>query len=175
MYYSDVIVRRDSSLRSFADLRGVTWAYNEPGSFSGYAEVRAHLATLGEKTGYFGCAVEAGAHQASIRMGVAGEAEASAIDSVVLALEMQQHPELQQQLRVITSLGPSPIPPVVIRRDVSAATQEQVQATLLGMHEDATGRAILASAGIARFVAVHDRDYDDIRHKAWLAEDVELT
>lgn len=175
VYFSNVIVRCDSAFHSFADLRGAAWAYNEPGSFSGYAVVRAHLATLGETAGYFGRAVESGAHQASVRMVLAGEADASAIDSTVLAFEMQQHPELAEQLRVVASLGPSPIPPVVVRRDVPATLQEEVRAALLGMHEDVNGRGILASGGIARFVAVHDRDYDDIRRKARLAEDVKLT
>src|SRR5262249_31740202 len=32
VYYSDVIVRADSAFRSFDDLRGTRWAYNEPGS-----------------------------------------------------------------------------------------------------------------------------------------------
>ena len=34
------------------------------------------------------------------------------------------------------------------------------------MHTDLDGRELLAEAGIARFVAVHDADYDDIRQKA---------
>src|SRR5262245_40701714 len=32
VYYSDVIVHAGSRLRSFDDLRGTKWAYNEPGS-----------------------------------------------------------------------------------------------------------------------------------------------
>jgi ABC-type nitrate/sulfonate/bicarbonate transport system substrate-binding protein len=40
IYFSDVVVRRDSPYQTFADLRGVTWGYNEPGSQSGYNVVR---------------------------------------------------------------------------------------------------------------------------------------
>lgn len=36
IYFSDVIVRHDSRFHTFADLRGASWAYNEPGSHSGY-------------------------------------------------------------------------------------------------------------------------------------------
>src|SRR5438128_9989962 len=35
IYFSDVIVHRDSPFRSFADLRGAAWSYNEPHSHSG--------------------------------------------------------------------------------------------------------------------------------------------
>ncbi len=48
VYFSDIVVRRDSKHQSFADLRGASWAYNEPNSHSGFNVVRHHLATLGE-------------------------------------------------------------------------------------------------------------------------------
>ena len=68
IYYSDVVVRADSSFRSFEDLRGKTWAYNEPGSHSGYNLTRYHLAKEGLGTHYFGRVVESGSHQNSLRM-----------------------------------------------------------------------------------------------------------
>ena len=43
VYFSDVIVRRDSPYQTFADLRGAVWGYNEPGSQSGYNVVRVLL------------------------------------------------------------------------------------------------------------------------------------
>ena len=49
VYFSKVIVRADSEYQTFYQLRGVRWGYNEPGSFSGYAIVRHHLARLGKQ------------------------------------------------------------------------------------------------------------------------------
>ena len=49
VYFSNVIVRRTSRLYTFADLRGATWAYNEPHSHSGHNVVRYHLATLADE------------------------------------------------------------------------------------------------------------------------------
>ena len=43
IYFSDVIVHRDSPFQSFLDLRGHSWAYNEPLSHSGYGITRYHL------------------------------------------------------------------------------------------------------------------------------------
>ena len=48
VYFSDVVVRRDSPYRSLFDLRGAAWAYNEPRSHSGYNVVRAYLAEFGQ-------------------------------------------------------------------------------------------------------------------------------
>jgi len=84
IYFSDVIVHRDSAFRSFADLRGRSWAYNEPLSHSGYGITRYHLLRMGETGGYFGEVIEAGFHEESIRMVARGEVHASAIDSQVL-------------------------------------------------------------------------------------------
>ncbi|PYS49796.1 MAG: hypothetical protein DMG13_22555 [Acidobacteria bacterium] len=67
VYYSDVVVHADSSFRSFEDLWGRTWAYNEPGSHSGYNIVRYPLAIRGSGTDFFGRVVESGSHQSSLR------------------------------------------------------------------------------------------------------------
>ena len=88
IYFSDVVVRRDSRFQSFADLRGASWATNEPGSQSGYHVTRYHLARLGEMGRYFGRAVASGGHARSLQMVLAGEVDASAIDSTVLELSL---------------------------------------------------------------------------------------
>jgi ABC-type phosphate/phosphonate transport system substrate-binding protein len=68
VYFSDVIVRSDSDISSFDDLRGRSFAYNERPSHSGYGVVRFALVEMGETHGFFGSVVESGAYQESIRM-----------------------------------------------------------------------------------------------------------
>ena len=63
IYYSDVVVHRRSPFRSFLDLRGRSWAYNEPHSHSGYGITRYYLVEIGETHGFFGEVVEAGFHE----------------------------------------------------------------------------------------------------------------
>jgi phosphonate transport system substrate-binding protein len=172
IYFSDVVVHGDSRFQSFSDLRGASWAYNEPGSHSGYNLVRYHLASLGEKSAYFGKVIESGAHITSLQMILARQVDASAIDSIVLGLEMQRRPALNAAIRVIESLGPSPIPPLVILRSLPQETRKALRELLLQMHEDTHGRAILANLQIAKFVYVEDNDYDvicDMAQKAKLA------
>lgn len=173
VYFSDVIVRRESAYHSFADLRGATWAYNEPGSHSGYTLIRSHLALLGEPVGYFARQVEAGSHLAALEMVLNGEIDASAIDSMVLESEVRRRPGLMDDLRVLETLGPSPIPPVVIATSVPGAQKEQIAAALAGMALDELGRSLLQEAGLAKFVRVHDADYDPIREFDRLATQVE--
>lgn len=174
VYFSDVAVHRDSRFKTFADLRGVSWAYNEPGSQSGYNVVRYHLATLGETSGYFGRVVEAGAHHTSLQMILQRQIDASAIDSTVLELEIRSDPEIASQIRIIETLGPSPIPPWIISKEVPLELRSALRALLLDMHQDPQGRAILDQGLIDCFVGVEDRDYDPIRMMTKLAERVTL-
>jgi phosphate/phosphite/phosphonate ABC transporter binding protein len=163
VYYSDVIVRRDSGLRSFADLRGRTWAYNEKLSQSGYGITCYHLAKLGETGGYFGEIIEAGRHERAIALVASGAVDAAAIDSHVLDTYLHVHPRLGQALRIIDSLGPSPIQPVAVRRNLPAGYKDDVRLALEKMEKDAEGRSCLARAQVERFVRVDEGTYDPIR------------
>ncbi len=163
IYFSDVIVRRESPFQSFADLRGHSWSYNDCDSHSGYNLVRYQLVRLGETQGYFSSVVEAGWHQQSIRLVCGGTVDASAIDSQVLAIELRDHPELATQLRVIDTLGPSTIQPVVAARHLPEELKLAIRTVLVQMGADPVTKAELAHGFIERFVPVTDSTYDDIR------------
>jgi phosphonate transport system substrate-binding protein len=166
VYFTDVVVRSDGPLHSFADLRGRSWAFNGVDSNSGYNIPRDHLLALGETAGYFGCTAHSGSHQKSVQMVLDGLADASGIDSIVFELECNLRPEVSRRLRVIESLGPHPVPPVVVSKSLPGKTKAALGRAFLGMHEDAEGRRILAEGLIARFVAVDDAYYDPIRDMA---------
>lgn len=163
IYFSDVIVRADSRFQSFKDLRGHSWAYNEPQSQSGYGITRYYLLKLGETGGFFSEVVEAGFHQEAIKMVRDGKVDASAIDAQVLAVAMRDDPQLTHQLRIIDDLGPSTIQPVVAARGLPDALKADIQAALLSMHNDPAARDWLAQGFFKRFATVTDVDYDDIR------------
>jgi phosphonate transport system substrate-binding protein len=150
-------------LGSFDDLRGARWAFNEPTSHSGYGILRYTLATRADSATFFSEIVESGAHQRSIAWVVDGVVDASAIDSTVLETELRLAPELASQVRVVTTLGPSPIPPLVASRALPLQVREACRQVLLGMHRDPSARAILELGAVARFTSVVDADYDPIR------------
>jgi phosphonate transport system substrate-binding protein len=163
IYFSDVIVQRDSPFRGFLDLRGRSWAYNEPLSWSGYGITRYHLVTLGETTGFFREVVEAGFHREAIRMVARGQVDGSAIDSQVLSIELRDHPDLPEQVRVVEALGPSTIQPVAVSRRVPGDVREAIHDALVSMAEDPAVRQRLSDALVDRFVPVDAGTYDDIR------------
>jgi phosphonate transport system substrate-binding protein len=163
VYFTDVIVRGDSPVQSFRELRGRVWAYNDGDSNSGYVVPRDHLLALGETGGFFRAVIASGSHQQSIRLVLDGKVDASGIDSTVLELEQAQQPEVARGLRVVESIGPSPVPPVVVAASRPETLKARLRQLLLAMHDDPEGRAILAAGLIDRFVPVRDADYDPIR------------
>jgi phosphonate transport system substrate-binding protein len=170
IYFSDVIVRRDRPFGSFADLRGRTWSYNDPDSQSGYGITRYWLARMGETGGFFGRVVEAGFHQRSVQMVAAGEIDASAIDSQVLAIELRDRPELAEQVKVIDALGPSTIQPVVAASRLPEGLKADLRAVFLEIGQDPGARRALEQGLIRRFAAVDDSTYDDIREMIRVCE-----
>jgi len=92
----------------------------------------------------------------------------------VLEAELARHPEFARDLKVIDTLGPSPMPPWVMLKSLPADLRENLRGALIGMHTDAEGAAILATWRIARFVAADDRDYDSLRQMERTAAAVRL-
>ncbi len=174
VYFSDVVVRRDSAYHTFVDLRGTRWAFNEPLSHSGFNVVRAYLAEFGQFDGYFGAVIESGAHSASMAMILSGAVDGTAIDSTVLEWMISEREELARQIRVIDTFGPSPIPPWVVSRRVPCELAESLRRALIEMDRLEPGQAILQSARLERFVPAQDADYDPIRRMARKAESVLL-
>lgn len=163
LYYSDIVVRRDSPYTSFSDLKGKSWVYNEPGSYSGYYILCHHLVKVNESLSYFDKVLESGAHINSLQMVLDGRADVTAIDSTVLEYELTNRPALAHRVRVIETLGPSPIPPWVISLQLPQDLRWMLRELLLNMHINQKGQAALASGQLSRFVPAADNGYQIIR------------
>jgi len=163
VYFSDVIVRQDSPSRSFAELRGRSWAHNVEDSYSGCFVTRYELHRMGESESFFGRVTFSGGHQESIRLVLAGEVEASAIDSHVLGIERVRNPRLTRQLRVVAVFGPSAIPPVVATARLPEELGARVAEALAALGNDPASRAQLAPGMIRRYIPVADEAYDEMR------------
>ena len=171
IYFSDVIVHKDSPATSFVDLRGQTWCFNEPLSQSGYGITRYHMVSIGETNGFFSDVIDAGFHETSVRLVARGEVDASAIDSQVLAIEMRDHPEVTDNLKVIEALGPSTIQPVAVSKRFDDDFRSNVRDVLVGFDKTPQGRSILDLGTVEKWVPVGPSDYDDIRRMVEACEE----
>lgn len=162
-YFSDLVVKKDSVIQSFADLKGKVYVYNDELSNSGYNMPRYKLVELKETNGYFGKVLRSGSHEESIKMVANGEADASFVDSLVLDYDWAKGTGHAAKVRVIESRGPSSICPVVASLKTSEDRRVKLQEALLGMDKDPAGRKILDEALVLKFEKIEDSMYDDIR------------
>ena len=154
VYFSELVVRRDSPAGSFIDLRGRSWAYNDQCSLSGYYNLLKKLADMGKDERFFGRTCCSGSHLNSMEMVVGGEVDAATIDSNVLRIRLRSAPELRERLRVIETWGPFPIQPVVLRSGLHLELKNRLRAALLAIGADAPAPPALAGFGLERFAPV---------------------
>jgi phosphonate transport system substrate-binding protein len=174
VYFSDVVVRRESPYTSFADLRGTRFAYNEEGSHSGYNVVAYSLRQRGERLPFFARLIRTGSHIQSLRAVAAGVADTAAIDSHVWDLMCHENADLVSTLRPIHRLGPSTSPPVVIHAR-NAADAERMRSALVSMHQDSDGSRWLARGSIAQFLPANDYAYSDVARMLAVARTVSVS
>lgn len=150
--FSEVIVHNESPYTTFHDLRGSVWAYAETPFYSAYGLLRQRLMQRALPVDYFRWAVATGSQRQSLQAILNGHADATAVDSHLLALMQQKEPELLTTLRTIDTFGPPQVFPVVLARTLPRSLQHTIQETLLTMHQTSTGAQLLHSGQLARFL-----------------------
>jgi phosphonate transport system substrate-binding protein len=167
VYYSYIIVPRDSPAQSLADLRGKTFAFSDPLSNSGYLSPVYRLVQIGETPDtFFSRTFFTYSHDNSIKAVAEHLADGAALDSLVYDYAVARNPKDSSRTRVIEKSGPYGIPPVVVHPDLDPAFKAELQAVLLGMQDDAEGREALQALLIDRFVLIDESSYDSIRDMA---------
>lgn len=171
VYYSYVIVHKNSKIRHFSYLNGKTFVYNDEISNSGYNMPRAYMIGKGWTKGFFGQVLRSGSHEESIRMVATGKADASAVDSLVYDYDKIYNPRFVSNTRILKVLGPVGIPPIVISTRTPARLRNRILTILVNMEKDPEGRRILDKALVKRFVVVPDSNYNGIRKMQKMARD----
>ena len=173
VYYSYIIVSKDSPIESFEGLRGRSFAFVDPMSNSGKLVPTYMLARMGETPdSYFRKYVYTYAHDKSIKAVAQGVVDGAAVDNLIWEYLNRTHPELTSKAKVIEKSPPYGMPPVVVRPHLDPELRERVRWILLNAHEDPKGREILQRMMIDRFVLIDDSAYDSIREMAsWIAKE----
>ena len=153
VYFGDVIVRADDPAHTLPALAQRQFAYNEIESFSGYEMLRRSQLINGEVGSWVSAGIRTGSHVASISAVIDGSADWAVIDSTVL--DMQARPEI----RVITSVGPYPSPPILMSRVCTDPLRLRLTEVLHRLHADETARPFLNRWNVASFGQADDRDY----------------
>ena len=156
-YYGTVITKCGNDTTSLENVRNETFAYNEECSWSGFIVLDEWLQQHKKQPGvkeFFAHTIRTGSHQGSIEAVLDGTAKYACIDSVVLAMELQQRTELKTLISTSTPfppLGPWPMPPCCVSRSISSSLRFNISKALLSMTECKEGQNILNLHGFSHF------------------------
>jgi phosphonate transport system substrate-binding protein len=164
VYHSVLVVPINSDAQSIEDLKGKTFAFTDPTSFSG----RIYPTYLVQQLGippetFFGYTFFTYNHDNAIRAVAAGLADGAAVDSLVYDFALERDPSLASQVKIIQSSPAFAIPPVVVGPNIRPQLRATLQNILLEMHTTPEGQKVLATLGIEKFVFIEDAAYNSIR------------
>lgn len=164
VYYSYIIVRKDSNINKFEELRGKTFVFVDPISNSGKIYPTYLLKQTGETPeDFFKEYIYSYAHDTSIRAVAQGIVDAGAVDSLIWNYMEKNESPFTKLTRIIKISPAYGIPPVVVRPTLKKDLKDELKQILINMHLNERGKEILEKMGIDRFVEIDDSDYDSIR------------
>lgn len=172
VYYSYIIVPKDSPAENLEDLRGKSFAFTDLLSNSGKLVPTYILAKRGETPdSCFQKYIYSYAHDKSIKAVAHGIVDGAAVDYLIWEYINHVDPVITSKTKVIEKSRPHGIPPVVVRPDLNPELKERIRQILLNAHKDEKGREILKGMMIDKFIFVYDNAYDSIREmKVWIAK-----
>ncbi|MBI4681674.1 MAG: phosphate/phosphite/phosphonate ABC transporter substrate-binding protein [Nitrospirae bacterium] len=172
VYYSYIIVSKDSPVDSLEGLRGKTFAFTDPLSNTGKLVPTYMLAKMNETPETFFKSFDyTHAHDKSIKAVATGVADGAAVDSLIWEYANRTNPEFTSRTKIIKKSPPYGIPPVAVHPDMEARLKESLRQIYLNAHNDGKGRGILKGMMVDKFVPIDDGAYDSIREmKQWIAD-----
>ncbi len=163
-YRSVVVVRKDSPIRSLADLPGHSFAFASMHSTSGNLVPRGYLKRAGIELQALRRYANLKHHDAVAKAVLAGDFDAGAVKDII------GERYLSKGLRIIYRSQPIPSVPIVVRPDCDPNLVAAVKAALLEIDASDPGQAASMADWNAEFrhgfVPAKDSDYDVLRKLA---------
>ena len=147
-YHSYIIVPTRSRAQSLLDLGGKRFGSADIMSNSGWLYPAIWLKERHKDPDrFFSKHVITGSHDRSVQAVVAGLIDGAAVDSLVYDQMATMDPSLTTSTRILMCSPPFGMPPLVVHPHLDGELKEQLLAQLLAMHEDESGRGLLAALG----------------------------
>ncbi len=153
-----IIARRDSHLKSIADLKDKVIAFGDPGAMVSHVLAKSVLAKSQLRPWQYKTIFTKNPPNALLAV-YNGEADAAGVGPAAF-----QQPEIRQrvdlrQLVILAQSRPIPHLPVAVRGDMDRGLALRIQRILTQLAGQPGGREILASIGIVRFETADDAQY----------------
>ncbi len=157
------IVRKDSGLKSPADLKGKVVSYPSPTALAACIMPQYFLYQHGININSDIENRYVGSQESSIMNAYLGLTAAGATWPPPWRAFQKDYPQEAAELTVIWETESLVNNSVMVRNDIPVQVAEQVRALLIGLDGTPEGKAILAGMETARFLPAVDKDYDVVQ------------
>lgn len=163
-YHGNIFVRKDSGITSVADMRGKSIAFVDRATTAGYVFPMSYLREHGvhDVESYFAEHYFAGSHDATITAVLEGKADVGCAKNTIYSLLAANDPRVEKELVILASSPEVPSNGLGLRSDLDPEVKRALADTLLGMHENGAGRAVLRQFEALRFIPTTVEDYEPV-------------
>lgn len=166
-YRSQFLVRKDSDITSFSDIKGKKVAFVDPSSTSGYLFPGAHLINEGiniEKDIEY---VYAGGHDKALQLLLNGDVDVATTFVDARDRYKEDFPEAMEKTEVLGYTDYIPNISVTVKGDMEEELKDKIKVALLNIAKTEEGSELLKTLfNMYGFEEATDADYDIIRTTA---------
>ena len=163
-YSGMIFVRKDSGIKTVADMRGKRFAFVEKATTAGYIFPLAYLADHGVRnvSDFLGETYFTGSHDAAMYAVLQGKAGAGAAKDSVYEWIASRDPAIDRDLQVLARSEEFPSNGLALRKDMDPALVARLKTVLLQLHENPQGLKVLEALRAKRFIETRVEDYKPV-------------
>lgn len=160
-YRGVIFVRKDSGIRTVAQMKGKRLALVARATFAGYLFplVHFHDAGVTDSETHFKEVYFAGSHDGAVRDVFNGNADVGATKNTVLRELAAVDPRIGKELMILAQSLDVPENGLALKKTIAPSVKKKLLLALTTMHEDPEGAKVLKQFGASRFIVTTDDDY----------------
>ncbi|MBI5848216.1 MAG: phosphate/phosphite/phosphonate ABC transporter substrate-binding protein [Nitrospirae bacterium] len=158
---SYIFARKDSNIRSIADMKGRRIAFVDKVTVTGYLYALSFIREHGVKDirTFFSDISFTGSHGSTIYAVLDGRADIGTAKSRIFNQLLKKDPGMKEELTIIAKSREFPDATLFLRKDLPAAIRSQIRTILVEMDRNAEGKEVLKKLEAQMFIEARKSDF----------------
>ena len=163
-YFAYFVVKNDSKIKKFSDIKGKVLSLNTIGSTSGDLIPQVELAKINLSTtnkDHFKNVFYAGSHDACLLALLNNQSDVCGMSSRNFEARLADNTFKMEQVRIIHKSDPVPPPPLAYSKKIPLEDRKKIKKAVLEAHKH--GKIGGYGGTMSHYISVKDADYDVLR------------
>ncbi len=163
-YHGYIYTRKDSGIKTAADMQGKKFAFVEKATTAGYVFPLAYLKEHGvtDLDSFFSGYFYAGSHDASLFAVLNKKADVGASKNTVYEWVRKADPRIDQEIVILAESSKVPSNGLCVRKDLDITIRQKLKDVLLNLDGSPAGRVVLQKMKAVKFIETTVADYKPV-------------